>query len=98
MSIIFICCSSEFLVEYKTIFNLFSESTEPMLINYSIILFCPKDDPLKQLLDDDGDENNNVEEKVKQKDDPYQEQLMDLGEETQKDQVNKRLIDYGKLK
>ena len=52
---------------------------------------------MKQLLDDDGDENN-VEEKVKQKDDPYQEQLMDLGEETQKDQVNKRLIDYGKLK
>ena len=53
---------------------------------------------MKQLLDDDGDENKNVDEKVKQKDDPYQEQLMDLGEETQKDQVNKRVIDYGKLK
>ena len=34
---------------------------------------------MKQLLDDDGDENN-VEEKVKQKDDPYQELLMDPGE------------------
>ena len=92
MFIIFICCSSEFLGEYKTIFNFFSESTVSILTNYSMSIFCPKDDPLKQLLDDDGDENKNVDEKVKQKDDPYQEQLMDLGEETQKDQVNKTVI------
>ena len=45
-----------------------------------------------QLLDD-GDENNNLEEEVKQRDYPYQEQLMDLWEETQKkDQVNKKVI------
>ena len=45
-----------------------------------------------QLLDD-SDENNNLEEEVKQRDYPYQEQLMVLWEETQKkDQVNKKVI------
>ena len=52
---------------------------------------------MSQLLDD-GDENNNLEEEVKQRDDPYPEVFIDPGEETQKGQVNKRVIGYGKLK
>nr|XP_022330999.1 uncharacterized protein LOC111129143 isoform X1 [Crassostrea virginica] len=51
--------------------------------------------PVSQLLDD-GDENNNLEEEVKQRDDPYPEVFMDPGEETQKGQKDvpfKQLLD-----
>ena len=75
-----------------------NELTGPILNNSGIyILLCnshvnQKSKPVFQLLDD-SDENNNLEEEVKQRDYPYQEQLMVLWEETQKkDQVNKKVI------